>query len=241
VYETHGSPEAEPVLLVEGSGGDLPGWSRNIPTLSAACLVVAYDQRGNGWSDAPDAPQTMTTFVDDAIGILDHLEIDRVHVYGQSFGGMVALELALASPERVKTLIVACAHAGGDSVLRARERVPTGGADRAIFSESYLAGDPEGVRELFSQGVPQPPHAGRRQWGAMQTFDVSRRLGEIRVPTLVLHGTDDRVIAVENARFLAERIPGAELVLLEGAGHVYHWEQPETADTAVVDFIGRHP
>ncbi len=239
VYETHGSSGAAPLLLIEGAGGDLPGWSRNLPTLSSKCFVIAYDQRGNGWSDAPDEPQAMGTFVHDALALLDQVGIERAAIYGQSFGGMVALELALASPERVTALIAACTHAGGDSVVPVRPRVPKGDADRAIFSEGYATTDPDGVRELFTQGVPQQPQAARRQREAMQGYDVSARLGEVRVPTLVLHGTDDRVISVENARFLAGSIPGAELVLLEGAGHVCHWEQPAAADAAVLDFIRR--
>lgn len=75
----------------------------------------------------------------------------------------------------------------------------------------------------------------------MQAFDAFDRLPALRVPTLVIHGTEDQAIPVENARRLAERIPGAELVLLEGAGHLYHSEQAEVADAAVLDFIRRHP
>jgi pimeloyl-ACP methyl ester carboxylesterase len=74
----------------------------------------------------------------------------------------------------------------------------------------------------------------------MQGFDSYDRLPSLRVPTLVLHGTEDRVIPVENGRRLAERIPGAEVVLLEGAGHVYHSERADEADAAVLDFVRRH-
>jgi pimeloyl-ACP methyl ester carboxylesterase len=74
----------------------------------------------------------------------------------------------------------------------------------------------------------------------MQGFDSFDRLSTLRVPTLVIHGTEDQAISVENARLLAERIPGAELVLLEGAGHLYHSERAEEADAAVLDFIRRH-
>src|SRR3989304_3527043 len=167
----------------------------------------------------------MKTFVDDAIAILDNLEIERAHVYGQSFGGMVALELALAWGEGVRPLVLASTHAGGRSVIPVR--IPKGEAALAIFSAAYAAREPEGVRELFRQGVPQPPTGSRRQWEAMRGHDVAGELGNVTAPTLVLHGTHDRVIAADNARFLAERIPGAELMLIEGAGHVYHWEQPE--------------
>lgn len=76
-------------------GGDIPGWRRSIPRLSTECFVVAYDHRGNGGSTSPDRPLTMVDFVEDCLAVLDALGIRRAHVYGQSFGGMVALELAL--------------------------------------------------------------------------------------------------------------------------------------------------
>lgn len=239
--ETHGDPSRPPIMLVEGLGGDLPGWSRTIANLERELFVVAYDQRGNGWSDAPDEPQTMATFVDDALAVLADLEIERAHVYGQSFGGMVALEMALAHPERVRSLILAATHAGGDSVIALRQAVPKGEAATAIFAPDYVRDHPEGVRALYADGVPQKPHAGRRQWEAMQGYDASSRLDQLAMPVLCLHGDRDRVIDVENARSLAAAILDSEIVVVEGAGHVYHWEQPEVSDRAVLDFVRRHP
>jgi 3-oxoadipate enol-lactonase len=87
---------------------------------------------------------------------------------------------------------------------------------------------------------PKHPEGGRRQWEAMQGFDSFERLPELRVPTLILHGTEDQAIPFGNAELLAERIPGAELVPLEGAGHLYHSERAEVADAAVLDFVRRH-
>jgi 3-oxoadipate enol-lactonase len=91
-------------------------------------------------------------------------------------------------------------------------------------------------------GAAQPAHpeGGRRQWEAMQDFDSFERLPALGVPTLVVHGTADLAISPMNAELLAERIPGAELVLLEGAGHLYHSEQAAEADAAVLDFVRRH-
>ncbi len=166
-HETHGDRTREPLLLLEGMGGDFPGWRRNVPHLSAELYV-------------------------DTVALLDELRLERTHLCGQSFGGMVAQELALAHAERVCTLVLGCTH------------------------------------------------AGRRQWEAMQSFDAYDRLTGISAPTLVLHGTDDLMIDPENARVLASRVPGAELVLLEGAGHVYHSKQSERADGAVLGFIRRH-
>ena len=241
-YETHGDPSQEPLILLEGMGGDIPGWRRNTPHFAAELFVIAYDFRGNGRSDAPDEPMTMRTFVDDTIALLDHLGVDRAHVYGQSFGGMVAQELVLEHPERVRTLILAATHAGKEFFVPVRTTVSKGKPFLALYSERFAAEHPEHVAEDLRVGSRQPqrPKARRRQWEAMRGFDVGGRLWEIERPTLVLHGTEDRTVAPENGYILAERIPNAELHLLEGAGHLYHSERVEEADQAVLDFIRRH-
>jgi pimeloyl-ACP methyl ester carboxylesterase len=242
-YELHGDPSAPPLILLEGMGGDIPGWRRNIPVLASALRVIAYDFRGNGNSDEPTEPATMATFVDDTIALLDEFSIERVHAYGQSFGGMVAQEMGLTRPERVRTLILGCAHAGpAHAVRKTASKVPKGEPWRSMYSPGFPDRHPEHVAEDLRIGAAQPrhPEGGRRQWEAMQGFDSFDRLPSLRVPTLVIHGTEDQAVSVENAKLLADRIPGAELVLLEGAGHLYHSEQAEAADAAVLDFVRRH-
>ncbi|MGZ8630372.1 MAG: alpha/beta fold hydrolase [Actinomycetota bacterium] len=242
-HEPHGDPAAPPIVLLEGMGGDIPGWRRNVPHLAAELMVVAYDFRGNGASDEPVGPCTMITFVDDTIALLDALDIERAHLYGQSFGGMVAQELVLAHPGRVRTLVLAATHCGGAHVVLApSEPVPKAEPWRSLYAPGFPDAHPEHVTDDLRVGAARPRHpdGGRRQWEAMQGFDAFDRLPGITAPTLVLHGTDDRLIAPGNAELLAMRIPGAELRLLEGAGHLYHSEQAEAADEAVLDFVRRH-
>jgi 3-oxoadipate enol-lactonase len=242
-FELHGSRESPALILLEGMGGDIPGWRRNVPVLATELRVIAYDFRGNGNSDEPSGPATMATFVDDTLAVLDGLDVDRAHVYGQSFGGMVGQELALGHPERVRTLILGCTHAGPRHVVRGKTfKVPKGEPWRSMYAPGFPDAHPEHVAEDLRIGAAQPrhPEGGRRQWEAMQGFDSYDRLPALRVPTLVIHGTDDQAISVGNARLLADRIPGAELVLLEGAGHLYHSEQAKAADAAVLDFVRRH-
>jgi pimeloyl-ACP methyl ester carboxylesterase len=240
-HELHGPSGAPPLVLLEGMGGDIPGWRRNIPHLAERYRVIAHDFRGNGRSDKPDGPMTMDTFVDDTLALLDELEVPSAHLYGQSFGGMVAQEIALAHPERVRSLVLACTHPGPKHAVKpGREaHVPKDKPYLALYSERFAAEHPDHVAEdiLVGSQNPQPPHAGRRQWEAIQGWSSFERLPRIDQPILVLHGTEDRVIPAANAKLLAERIPNAELVLLEGAGHVYHSEQPELADRVVLDFL----
>jgi pimeloyl-ACP methyl ester carboxylesterase len=241
-YETHGDRDAEPILLLEGLGGDIPGWRRNIPTLAAELFVIAFDFRGNGRSDAPDEPVTMATFVEDAVAVLHFVGVDSAHVYGQSFGGMVAQELALSDPERVRSLTLAATHPGVAHAVPVRSKVPKDQPWMALYAPGFPEANPEHVAEDLTVGSqhPQAPHAGRRQWVAMQAFDSFSRLPSLRVPTLVLHGSEDRMVSVQNAEMLASRIPGAALAVLEGAGHLYHSERAEEADAIVLDFVRRH-
>ena len=241
-HEIYGDANAPPLVLLEGMGGDIPGWRRNIPHLSPQLLVVAYDLRGNGFSAGPDEPMSMATFVNDTIELMVHLGLPHAHVYGQSFGGMVAQELALTAPDRVATLTLACTHCGGPRAIHKESPVPKDRPHLALYSPHFAEKHPDHVAADLEVGGrnPQEAHSRRRQWEAMQGFDSYDRLAELRVPTLVLHGSEDRLVPVENAHLLAARIPGAELRILEGAGHLYHSEQAEVVDAVVLDFVLRH-
>ena len=243
-YELYGDPVNPPLLLLEGLGGDISGWRRNIAVLAHECFVVAFDHRGNGRSDDPPGPVSMGTFVDDALAVLDEAGLDRAHLYGHSFGGMVAIEAALTHPERVRSLILAATHAGPSRAIKVdRPAVPKGEPWRGLYAPGFPEAYPDHVADdlaVVAAGV-QHETGERRQWEAMQGFDAYDRLGELRVPTLILHGTEDRLVAPANAEVLAAGIAGAQLRWLPGAGHVFHSEQADAADGAVLAFIRSLP
>ena len=238
-FDVAGDPRRPPLLLLGGIGGDAPTWRRDIPKLASELFVVVVDHRGIGRSDAPDEPTTITMYVDDALAALDELRVDRAHVYGHSFGSLVALELALEHPERVRSVIVGAGRPGRSHSIRSRGRAQLGRLWEQLYSEAFVAEHPEEIEADRRATVRRPP-GERRQAEAAKGWDPRERLGELRVPMLILQGSADRLVDPENARILAREIPGAELVLLQGAGHAYHSEMPERADDAVLNFVRRH-
>jgi pimeloyl-ACP methyl ester carboxylesterase len=182
----------------------------------------------------------MATFVEDTVALLERLNAAPAHVYGMSFGGMVAQELALTHREAVRSLVLAATRpGGGPPVQRDISSVPKARPWLAMYSEGFASAHPGHVADDLRHRSRHMPQARRRQWEAMQEWRSWDRLPALRVPTLVIHGTGDRVVPVAYGRQLAERIPGAELVLLEGAGHLYYSEQPEASDRAVLGFLDR--
>lgn len=241
-YEVAGDPRRAPIVLLEGLGGDVSGWRRTASALAAELFVVAFDHRGIGRSRAGDAQATMTTYVEDCLGLIDELRLERCHVYGRSFGGMVALELVLTHPERVRSAVLAATHPGGRGAVPTSERVPKDRPWLQRFSAAFAADHPDVVEEASrAERWHGRNRAGeRRQWEAIRGWDATDRLEDVAVPVLVLHGSGDRLVDPRNAEVMASRIPGAEIVVLEGAGHAYDIEQPERADALVLDFVRRH-
>ncbi len=201
---------------------------------------MTYDHRGNGRSDTTRGRTTMTTYVDDCLAVLDEIRLERVHLYGQSFGGAVALELALTHPGRVRSAILAATSPGARHAVPATDRVPKDQPWLQRYSPAFLQAHPDLVREDLGLEKRRSRVGERRQWEAMRDWDAFDRLGEVAVPVLVLHGSEDRLMHPDNARLLAAGIPGAELAIIEGAGHAYHLERAEESDEAVLDFVRRH-
>jgi 3-oxoadipate enol-lactonase len=250
--------EGEPLLLIMGLGANHLSWTAQIPIYSREFQVIVFDNRGTGQSDFPaGVDYTIPLLADDAAALLEFLGIDAAHVYGVSMGGMIAQELALRHPEKVRSLILGATSPGGPHAIAPDPQALQGlldqgaAVDRAVnpalleilFSPSYLAEQGSELLEKFQRLADYPatsPEAYAAQLRAAARHDTYDRLPDIAAPTLVLHGTDDPLLPVGNAHILAERIPGAKLVLFEGARHAYILEKQSEADAAVLDFLHTH-
>ncbi|MGH3071810.1 MAG: alpha/beta fold hydrolase [Gaiellaceae bacterium] len=241
-WERHGA--GAPLLLIHGLGYARWGWEPVVEPLARSFDVILFDNRGIGESDAPPGPYTVAGLAADALGVLDEAGIERAHVLGTSLGGMVAQELALAEPDRVEKLVLACTTPGGAGAFPLPERtvrLMTNGATLREFVENALAPQPDAeiVERILRhrEATAQPFEAWSAQAAAGGAFDAFDRVGRIAAPTLVLHGTEDGVVDPRNSSLLAERIPGARLELFPGGGHLFFWEQPDRFVALVAGFL----
>jgi 3-oxoadipate enol-lactonase len=230
--------QGPPLLLIQGLGYPRWGWEPIVVPLAKTYQVITFDNRGIGDSDAPPGPYDTAMMAADAVGILDALDVPRAHVMGASLGGMIAQRLVLDHPARVDRLVLACTTPGGPAayplpaatlaLIRQAADLPSAEAVRR-FTANALAQPPPGlVDELTARRLarPQDPAAWQAQSAASLGHDAYDRLGQVAAPTLVLHGTADRVVDPRNAPLLAGRIPSARLEMLDGLGHLFFWEDP---------------
>jgi 3-oxoadipate enol-lactonase len=250
-YEQRG--EGEPLLLIMGMSGTHLTWGEPfLQLLERDFRVTIYDHRGVGKSARTDPGYSIADLADDAAGLLGELGLESAHVLGISMGGMVAQELALRHPQRVRTLTLGCTYSGGEgSALTTPEvgqrlvaSMQSGDRERALRTgwevnvSKGFAADAEQFA-AFRQAaldlpVPVPVIMGQMQ--AIGGHDTLARLGELTVPTLVIHGTEDQMLPVANARLIADRIPGAALEIFDGVGHLFWVEEPERS----ADLIRAH-
>ncbi len=236
--------EGPPLLLIMGMSGTALHWGEELlEDLRRDFDVIAFDNRGVGASTRLDGEVTIREMADDAAALLGALEIDSAHVMGISMGGMIAQELALAHPELVRTLTLGCTYCGGEgSAVTSQETI-------ALLGEAMMSGDrARAVRTGWEVNVSAPFAADEDAWKAFEAIaerravavpvviaqmqaiaghDTSARLPSLRIPTLMIHGTEDRMLPVSNGHMIAELIPDARLEILDGVGHLFFWEQPQ--------------
>lgn len=239
-----------PILLINGLGSVATFWHRLSPRLVDRFRVVSFDNRGAGRSDVPSASYTLEEMASDAVAVLGAAGIESAHVLGLSMGGLIAQEVALEFPRRVRSLVLASSHVGlpflGDpdpsvaSQLEAAGRLPSDERAKALVSIQYAKETPE-AEILLDQRVASEfatTSAGfRGQLEAATPWGRPEALPQLDVPTLVMHGLEDRLVAVGDGRRLAEAIPHAEWREFDRSGHQIFTDRQEAAAEAVREFL----
>jgi len=254
-YEVHG--EGPAMLFCSVTGLDHQAWKfHQVPEFSRDHKVILFDYRGTGKSSKNIEEYSIKMFADDAAAILDHLQIEQAIVCGHSMGGVVAQLLALDYPSRLKKLILVSsgsAHPGahGIPVAMCRDMVRDGFAayirEHTIetgWTKDFVAKNPELIEKFLQVRMSGIAPLENYLYFvlARQTHDHTARLGEIKVPTLVLVGGDENHGASDNTHYaaahqLAKAIPQAKLVVLAGEGHHYLATNPAAAHRAIREFI----
>jgi 3-oxoadipate enol-lactonase len=237
------------VVLSHALGCDLTMWDSLANRLAADCRVIAYDHRGHGSSDAPDALYAMADLADDAARLLRELDTGPVVWVGLSMGGMVGQELALRHPSLVRGLVLANTTSGYPEPARAvwEQRIATVRAEgiEAIadavmgryFHDAFRAHKAGTVARFRRRLVTTDATGYVGCCEAVGKVDTTSRLGQIGVPTLVIAGELDQGTPVAMAQALAEGIPGARLEVLAEASHLSAAEQPEAFAKLVTGFV----
>jgi 3-oxoadipate enol-lactonase len=252
-YEVSGRGDA--VLLVNGLSAPAINWALQAKALSQHFTVITFDNRGVGESDlSPEPIYTTGLMADDAAALLRHLRIARAHVVGASMGGTIAMELALRNPRLVRSLTLACTWVDADarflhtieSWISLAYRVPIEERYRHVlyawlFTPEFFS-QKENVEQAFQRSLAYPhqtkAEAIERQGRGIIAWNGSRgkRLGSIKVPTLVLVGKDDILTPPGFSREVTRKIRRARLVVLPG-GHGFFLEEADLFNRAVIRFL----
>ena len=242
--------QGEPVLLIMGLAYPSDMWYRTRPVLAAKYRTIAIDNRGIARSDMPPGPYPIALMAADALAVLDAAGVQSAHVYGISMGGMIAQALTLANPQRVRSLILGCTAAGGPTAIQADPEVGQMLMARGVMTPEEAA--EAAIPFIYDASTPRSridedlnvrrpwlpkPEAYMAQLQGILAWEAYSRLPQITAPTLVIHGVNDRLVPVGNGKLIASRIPGAKLVLLEHASHIFPTDQTEASHRAILDFL----
>ena len=255
-YEIHG--RGDPLVFIDGRNMCHDILCRHVPVFAREYKVISYDNRGVGKSDKPDVPYSLELMAKDLAGLLDVIGIARAHFMGYSMGARIAEEMALSYPEKIISLVLACPITWSAELhnqpqppkaedkmqwdaLSEDERVRLWLA--GVLSEHFLKNNP-GYREKLVKIIKKgygPPYAQNRHAHASNTYDNYRRLSLIKAPAIIIAGSADKTITPDNIRILKEKLPEAELVIMDNMPHFMMWEGFDEFNRTMLDFLRRHP
>ncbi len=247
-----GSPSGDALILIAGGFMDMDQWHLQTGALSANRRVIAFDQRGNGQSSMPPGGYTVQQFAADTIALIETLNAAPCILFGNSIGGLVALEIAMTKPELLHGLICAACPVGlkGEpmppetqmTMLRGAA-LPMDQATAALMDILFETDYPDAHPELLDAAVekrrtyPSPPLSLMGPLQSALAYDALDQLKELSLPTLILHGDKDRIVPVGNAGILGDTIPTATVTTVPGVGHALVVEAADPVNEAVTAFL----
>lgn len=243
--------EGELLLLMHGIGGNRTNWADQIAGFAEHFHVVAWDARGYGGSDDYEGPLNFSDYTEDVVRVLDHFGARKAHIAGLSMGGRIAMDLAEKFPDRILSLTLIDTHPGFGHLseekkaefIRLRKEPLVNGKEPKDIAEPVartLVG-PKASEEAYQRLVASMTALHKESYiKSIEATVMSAnhdKLEEIRVPTHVVVGEDDRLTPPEIGRHIADRIEGAELTIIPDAGHLVNIEQPGAFNKAVLSFL----
>lgn len=255
VYESLGSPDAPTIAFISGLGYGRWMWNWQRERLQSEYELIVWDNRGTGDSDAPEGPYSMADMAGDLDAVLESADRSSVHLVGASMGGMIAQQYALEY-DRAASLSLLCTTPGGEMSKpipeETQERifsVPDDADERKkirwrmapALTDEWMAENEDVIEQIIDWRLETdaPDAAREAQAAAVVDFDVSQRIENISVPTLVMHGTDDRVVPPANGEMLHESLPNSELELFDG-GHLFFIERADAVTKRLRTHIESH-
>lgn len=254
-YEIQGPNDAPPLVLIGGWASYRWIWFRQIPAFKEKYRCIVFDNRGAGKSSKPDYPYTIEMMAADTVGLMESLDIKDAHILGISMGGLIAQQIAIAYPEKVRSLILSSTHFGGTNYIPMDDKtmalliaLPTETISkeqaremryRATFSPEFLQENRLVLEQIdeWAEKLPTPLFAQVHQSSATSEFDSEAQLDKITAPTLILHGANDRAVPTENGKLIDELIPNSRLKIIEDASHLVIIEKYEEFNHEVMSFI----
>jgi 3-oxoadipate enol-lactonase len=234
----------ELVLFLHGIRGNRRNWAGQVDFFSQSHKAAAWDARGYGDSEDYEGALQFEFFTGDVLRVAEHFRAPKLHLVGLSMGGRIARNVALRAPERVQSLVLISTNPGFDAMspesvkrfITERRNATPQTLRRLLGSKSNQAA----YTELLDSVSRIHEASYQKTLEASVAQDRAAPIEQIRVPTLVVAGEEDTVYPPEIARAMAQRIPGAELLMFDRTGHLANLEQPERFNKAVSDFLSRH-
>lgn len=255
-YEEHGS--GDPLVLIMGITARGNVWEKHLEAWKTHFRCIAPDNRGVGLTDKPQGPYTSAMMADDYDGLMDSLGISQARVVGCSMGSIIAQQLALRHPGRVRSMVMMCPWARCDRYARnvfrhlADSKARLRPEEFATYIQLLIFAKQSWDNDEFHQGMldarqqaavdpmPQPLHALEAQAAACADHNVLEELSRIQCPCLVIDGRDDAFTPSWMSEEIAQRIPQCQLHLYDDAGHAFHWERIDDFNPRVLKWLAEH-